>query len=84
MAQQPIIELFDWLANPKCIRGSRLFDNGLWVSTSNPPNTFDPLNRIVTLTDGTRFLLKKDTAAKVLQLHKVAEQFLSTLPPTTV
>lgn len=76
------VELFDWLVNAQCVRGSRPQDGGLWVSGSAAPVAFDAGLRIVTLSDGRRYRLRKDTAAKVLGLHKAAEVFLAGLPPS--
>jgi hypothetical protein len=75
------VELFDWLVNAQCVRGSRPKDGGLWVSGSAAPVAFDAGLRIVTLEDGRRYRLRKETAAKVLGLNKAAEVFLASLPP---
>ena len=73
-------ELFDWIINPKCVRGSRLGDNGIWISGSAVPLAFDPVSRIVTLADNMKYVLRKETASKALKLHMAGEQFLSGLP----
>lgn len=75
-----VVELFDWLVNAQCVRGSRPKDGGLWLSGSAAPVAFDAAQRIVTLVDGRRYQLRKETAAKVLGLNKAAEIFLATLP----
>ena len=38
----PAIELFDWFANKKHIRGSREGDNGVWINNSAEPRSFCP------------------------------------------
>jgi len=73
-------ELFDWIINPTCVRGSRLGDNGIWISGSAVPLAFDPVSRIVTLADSMKYVLRKETASKALKLHMAGEQFLSGLP----
>ena len=76
------IELFDWFANKKHIRGSREGDNGIWINNSAKPISFCPKSRVVVLEDGTRYLLNKKTASKVFGLDKTSEQVLSALPTT--
>ena len=77
------IELFDWFANKKHIRGSREGDNGVWINNSAEPITFCPKSRVVVLEDGTRYLLNKKTASKAFGLDKASEQILLALSPTT-
>ena len=74
-------ELFDWLLNPVCLRGSRPNDQGVWFTGSAAPSKWNPDMRILELTDGKRFILKKETASKVLNLDKKSEQVLAALPP---
>jgi hypothetical protein len=73
------IELFDWIANNKNIRGSKPNDIGVWIHNSAKPLSFCPLTRVVVLEDGTRYLLKKKTVCKALGLDKASEQALSEL-----
>ena len=78
-ASAPIIELFDWIANKKHIRGSRPGDVGVWINNSAKPVAFCPLTRVVVLEDGTHYLLQKKTASKALGLDKASEQVLASL-----
>jgi len=73
------IELFDWFANKKHIRGSREGDNGIWINNSAKPISFCPKSRVVVLEDGTRYLLNRKTASKALGLDKMSEQVLGDL-----
>lgn len=79
---EPAIELFDWFANKKHIRGSREGDNGIWINNSAKPISFCPKSRVVVLEDGTRYLLNRKTASKALGLDKMSEQVLLALPLT--
>ena len=77
-----VIELFDWFANKKHIRGSREGDNGVWINNSAKPVSFCPKSKVVVLEDGTRYLLNRKTASKALGLDKTSEQFLLAFPLT--
>jgi hypothetical protein len=80
--QQSAEELFDWIVNSNCVRGSRPHDQGCWLQTSAPPATFAPDTRRLTLTDGKTYIINRKTACKALSLDKKNETFLATLPTT--
>lgn len=75
-----VVELFDWIVNNKHVRGSRRNDSGLWIHNGSKPKFFCPKTRVVELEDGTRYLIKRETACKALGLDKTSEQILLTLP----
>jgi len=74
-----IVELLDWIATTKHIRGSRLGDNGIWIHSGAKPVAFCPKNRVVKLEDGSRFLLQKKTICKALGMDKTSELLLASL-----
>jgi len=80
LPQAPPQELFDWLLNSICLRGSRPNDQGVWFTGSAAPSKWNPESRILELADGKRFLLKKETASKALNLDRKSEQVLAALP----
>ena len=73
------IELFDWLVNANCVRGSRANDNGCWLSGSEKPKFFCEKTRILELEDGQQFILAKKTVCKALGLDKKSEIILNGL-----
>ncbi len=77
------IELFDWIINEKCLRGSTKNDNGCWLSNSETPKYFCEKSRIVELNDGRTYLIQKNTICKALGLDKKSENVLSNLPNPT-
>jgi len=72
-------ELFDWMVNANCVRGSRLNDHGIWLSGSAKPCRWDPETRLVELTDGKRYKLNKEHASKALNLDRKSETALAAL-----
>jgi hypothetical protein len=78
----PSVELFDWMINANCLRGSKANDNGCWMSCSEKPTFFCEKTRIVELADGQRFLISKKTVCKALGLDKQSEKILNELPST--
>ena len=81
---QQVVELFDWIINPTNLRGSKKDDNGMWMHTSEKPIFFSPSSRIIELADGKRFLIKKETACKALNMDKTAEKILNGFISQTV
>ena len=81
---QQVVELFDWMINPNTLRGSKKDDNGMWMNTSEKPIFFSPSSRIIELADGKRFLIKKETACKALNMDKTAEKILNGFISQTV
>jgi hypothetical protein len=75
-----IIELFDWIINSKNVRGSKKDDNGMWLNTSAKPLYFCPQSRIIYLEDNTKYLLKKSTICKAIDLDKNSDKILQSLP----
>ena len=73
------IELFDWIVYNNCIKGSKLNDNGMWLSTTNKPITFNNSTRIIMLEDGKKYLIKRETVCKALGLDKKSEKILGEL-----
>jgi hypothetical protein len=77
---KPVVELFDWIANNKNVRGSKPNDGGMWQQNSDKPKYFSPATRVIELEDGSRYLIKKETMSKALGLDKVSENVLRSLP----
>jgi hypothetical protein len=73
-------ELFDWILNQNCVRGSRPNDQGCWINTSAPPAFFVPRTRQLTLTDGKTYIINRTTACKAFGLDKKGEIILANLP----
>lgn len=78
--KKSIVELFDWIINPKSLRGSKKDDEGMWMNNSEKPKYFSPQSRIVELEDGKQFLIKKETSCSALNLDKTSEKLLTALP----
>ncbi len=78
--KKSIVELFDWIINPKSLRGSKKNDEGMWMNNSEKPKYFSPQSRIVELEDGKQFLIKKETSCSALNLDKTSEKLLTALP----
>jgi hypothetical protein len=77
---EKIVKLFDWIVTEKSVRGSRQDDNGLWVNNNLKPLYFCPINRVVEVDSGQRFLLTKETICKALGLDEKSNKFLNGLP----
>jgi hypothetical protein len=77
---ETISELFDWMVTSKSVRGSRKNDEGLWLNNSAKPLYFCPKSRIIYLEDNSKFLLKKETVCKAINLDKNSDGFLFKLP----
>ena len=73
------VELYDWMLNEKCVRGSMKNDNGVWLYQSAKPKSFDAPTRTLTLSDGTRYIIKRETMCKALNLNKTSEHTLTVL-----
>ena len=80
LADNKVVELFDWIVNSKHVRGSRRDDYGLWLYNSATPKYFNPISRIVGLEDGSNYLIKKNTVCKALGMDKASEAILGSLP----
>jgi hypothetical protein len=74
------IVLYDWIVTEDCVRGSREGDSGFWLSTSPKPKSFDPDNRILTLVNGTKYILYRENVCKVGKIPSNSERILSSLP----
>jgi len=72
-------KLFDWIVNEKSVRGSRQGDKGNWQYDSARPVAFNPVSRVVRLSDGKEFLIAKDTICGVGDLAKQSERILASL-----
>jgi len=65
-------KLFDWIVNEKS-------DKGNWQYDSARPVAFNPVSRVVRLSDGKEFLIAKDTICGVGDLAKQSERILASL-----
>ena len=74
------VELFDWILNENCIRGSKIDDLGIWVNNSAKPLRFCPTTRTIELKDGTKYIIKQKTICKAIGLDKKSEKVLNSLP----
>ena len=73
------VELYDWIINEKCVRGSKQDDMGMWLSNSSKPIRFCPVTRVVELIDGSKYIIKQKTICKAIGLDKKSEKVLDIL-----
>jgi hypothetical protein len=74
------MELYDWLVSHKSVRGNLKNKNGAWLAESASPVAFNPDTRVVTLQDGSKYMLPVKTACKAKEVHIKAEKLLKSLP----
>lgn len=79
-SKENAVELFDWIVSIRNVRGSIIGDNGLWINETPKPKYFDHIKRILYLEDGTKYLIKKNTASNAKKIAKVSENILKSLP----
>ena len=87
------IELHDWILSINRVRGSVAGDGGLWLCGANndgdminynpeneKPVFFDPTTSIIQVANGNKYIIKKKTICKALDLHKISDAILKRLP----